>query len=164
MASVLVEKLAEAFIHDVRDAQVRTLARHWNPSPARDTPQPYRELMVALEEKEKGLLWDLAGSSLTAAINSLLGFIDHKHVRKELRIILRDSQTGREEVFLDDASLDLPNDYWLEWKPRYAKVGSERPLALEDAAPEEPKPKQVVEILRGDLFEKRSFEAQERRQ
>jgi hypothetical protein len=36
--------------------------------------------------------------------------------------------------------------------------------ARQHAAPEEPKPKQVVEILRGDLFEKRSFEAQERRQ
>jgi pilus assembly protein CpaB len=36
--------------------------------------------------------------------------------------------------------------------------------ARQHAAPEEPKPNQVVEILRGDLFEKRSFEAQERRQ
>ena len=68
----------------------------------------------------------MIADAVTRTIDATLRFVDHKYVTGEMRIVLRDPESGEEVVLLDDRELDLPNDFWFQWFKKYRQV-SERP-------------------------------------
>jgi hypothetical protein len=124
MASTkLVEGLAEAFIHDVRDGPLQAATHHLFGTWARtDENAIHAGLVSKLDENQKDLLWRLMTEMVEQTIDRTLRFVDHKYVTGQVRVHLKDLETGEQEVLLDDKSLDLPNEYWFEWLERFAQL------------------------------------------